>query len=190
MESDTASSIDLNARMIPPLHSLTEVVEAQLKPNTAINRGSTHAREIVITVTPDKRARRYRPYLEPEQHELCVSHQPFLDCARKLLARGHDPRTMLVMRWVGAENWALRGSLGVAAKLAVDEHNGTFAKWKPLSRSAVRPRIAKSADQVLGVRPAEKSARGCTAEKVMRVPGDAPEACWDAVAQYLIEASE
>lgn len=40
------------------------------------------------------------------------------------------------------------------------------------------------------MRPAEKSAPGSTAEKVRRVPGDAPEARWDAAAQYLIEASE
>ena len=39
---------------------------------------------------------------------------------------------MLVMRWAGAKDWALRGSLGAAAKLTVDEHNGTFAKWKAL----------------------------------------------------------
>jgi hypothetical protein len=125
-----------------------------------------------------------------QQELLCVSRQPFLDSARKLLGFGHERRTLLVMQWTGSKGWALRAPLGVAAKLTVDEHNGTFAKWKPLSRSAVRPRIAKSADQVLGVRPAEKSPPGSTAEKVTRVPGDAPEARWDAAAQYLIEASE
>lgn len=145
---------------------------------------------IVITVTPDARNGRYRAYIKGEQEPLCVSRQSFLDSARKLLTRGHDPRTMLVMRWVGAKDWALRGPLRTAAKLTVDEHNGTFAKWKPLSRSAVPPKIAKSADQVLGARPAEKSAPGSTAEKVRRVPGDVPEARWDAAAQYLIEASE
>jgi hypothetical protein len=104
---------------------------------------------LVITVAPDKRPGRYRAYVGTEQEPLCVSRQPFLDGARKLLARGHDRRTILVMRWAGAKECALRGPLEAAAKLTVDEHNGTFAKWKPLSRSAVRPRIAKSADQVL-----------------------------------------
>jgi len=104
--------------------------------------------QIAITVNPDKHGR-YRAYVEAEQEPLCVSRQPFLDGARKLLGRGHDRRTILVMRWAGAKEWALRGPLEAAAKLTVDEHNGTFAKWKPLSRSAVRPRIAKSADQVL-----------------------------------------
>jgi hypothetical protein len=94
--------------------------------------------QIAITVNPDKHGR-YRAYVEAEQEPLCVSRQPFLDGARKLLARGHDRRTMLVMRWAGAKEWALRGPLGVAAKLTVDEHNGTFAKWKSLSRSAVPP---------------------------------------------------
>jgi hypothetical protein len=138
--------------------------------------------QIVITVTPDKRHGRYRAYVEAEQEPLCVSRQPFLDGARKLLARGHDRRTVLVMRWAGAKEWALRGPLGAAAKLTVDEHNGTFAKWKPLSRSAVPPKIAKSADQVPEIRPAEKTAPGSTAEKgrradpmaeqIERVPAD------------------
>jgi hypothetical protein len=102
--------------------------------------------QIVITVTPDNR---YRAYVEAEQEPLCMSRQPFLDGARKLLVRGHDPRTMLVMRWDGAEEWALRGRLGVAADLTVDEHNGTlFGKWKPFSRSAGSARIAKSGHTV------------------------------------------
>jgi hypothetical protein len=101
---------------------------------------------IVITVTPDKRPGRYRAHVGTEQELLCVSRQPFLDGARKLLARGHDPKTMLLMRWAGAKDWALRGPLGVAAKLTIDEYNGAFAKWKPLSRSAGSQR-SKPADE-------------------------------------------
>jgi hypothetical protein len=103
---------------------------------------------IVITVTPDTRPGRDRANVGTEQEPLCISRQPFLDGARKLLARGHDRRTMLVMRWAGAKDWALRGPIGLAAKLTVDEHNGTFAKWKPYSRSAVPPKIAKSANKL------------------------------------------
>jgi hypothetical protein len=124
---------------------------------------------IVITVTPDRRPGRYRAYVGTEQELLCVSRQPFLDGARKLLARGHDRRTMLVMRWAGAKEWALRGPLGAAAKLTVDEHNGTFAKWKPLSRSAVPPKIAKSAEELPEDPTAEKTRPGSTAEKQQRV---------------------
>ena len=57
---------------------------------------------IAITVNPDKHGR-YRAYVKAEQEPLCVSRQPFLDGARKLLARGHDRRTILVMRWAGAQ---------------------------------------------------------------------------------------
>jgi hypothetical protein len=104
---------------------------------------AANTNRIVITVTPDTRPRRYRSYVGAEQEPLCVSRQPFLDGARQLLARGHDPQTMLMMRWAGAKDWALRGPLGVAAKLTVDEHNGTFAKWKPYSRSAARQTLRR-----------------------------------------------
>ena len=97
---------------------------------------------IWIVVKPEKRDR-FTARVQGEQAPLCVSRQPFLDSARKLLVRGHNPRTMLVMQWAGSKDWALRGPLGVAAKLTVDEHNGTvFAKWKPFSRSASSTRIA------------------------------------------------
>jgi hypothetical protein len=123
--------------------------------------------QIAITVTPDKSGR-YRACVEAEQEPLCVSRQPFLDSARKLLARGHDPQTMLIMRWAGAKDWALRGPLGVAAKLTVDEHNGTFAEWKAYSRSAVPPKIAKSVNRVPEGRAAEKAILESTAEKGRR----------------------
>jgi hypothetical protein len=100
--------------------------------------------QILITVAPGRRPARYCAYVETEQEPFCESRQPFLDSARKLIARGHDPQTMLVMRWAGAKEWALRGPLGAAAKLTVDEHNGTFAKWKPLSGSAITPKSTKS----------------------------------------------
>jgi hypothetical protein len=125
--------------------------------------------QIVITVTPDKRPGRYRAYVGTEQELLCVSRQPFLDGARKLLARGHDRLTMLVMRWAGAKEWALRGPLGAAAKLTVDQHNGTFAKWKPLSRSAVPSKSAKYAEQLSKDAAAEKPTPVTTAEKQQRL---------------------
>lgn len=113
---------------------------------------------IVIIVTPDARRGRCRAYVEAEQKPLCVSRQPFLDAARKLLARGHDRRTMLVMRWQGAKDWALRGPLGVAAGLTIDEHNGTvFARCKPLSRSAGSSRISKSGREVSTTGGADKA---------------------------------
>jgi hypothetical protein len=124
--------------------------------------------QILITVIPDRRSGRYRAYIGNETKPLCVSRQPFLDGARKLLARGHDGRTVLVMRWVGAEDWALRGPLRAAAKLTVDEHNGTFAKWKPYSRSAVPPGSANTARTVPNGRAAIKLIPESTAEKGQR----------------------
>ena len=105
--------------------------------------------EILITVSLDGSPGRYQAYLGGQQKLLCVSRQPFLDSARKLLGFGQQRRTLLVMQWTGSKGWALRAPLGVAAKLTVDEHNGTFAKWKAYSRSAVPPRNANSARKVL-----------------------------------------
>ncbi len=121
--------------------------------------------QIVITTLRPTRGAGALPMSRLSGEPLCVSRQPFLDGARKLLARGHDRRTMLVMRWAGAKEWALRGPLGAAAKLTVDEHNGTFAKWKPLSRSAVPPGNANSAAPPPKGRAAEKAIPESTAEK-------------------------
>jgi hypothetical protein len=133
--------------------------------------GGRHS-QILITVALDTRPGRYRSYVEAEQEPLCVSRQPFLDGARKLLARGHDPQTMLIMRWAGAKDWALRGPLGVAAKLTVDDHNGTFAKWKPYSRSAVPAESAKSAKKLPQARAADKATPKSTAEKGRRTEAE------------------
>jgi hypothetical protein len=138
--------------------------------------------QIAITVTPDKHGR-YRAYVEAEQEPLCVSRQPFLDGARKLLERGHDRRTMLVMRWAGAKEWALRGPLEVAPELTVDEHNGTFANWKPYSRSAVPPGNANSAkkvpeDRIAGkVIPDDTAEQGRTTDPVVKQIGRGADVC-------------
>lgn len=112
---------------------------------------------IWIVVKPEKRDR-FTAWLQDEQVPLCVSRQPFLDGARKLLDKGHDPRTILIMRHAGSDDVALRGSIGSAAKLTVDEHNGTvFAKWKPFRRSAGSARIANPAGE-LSEAPVDDSA--------------------------------
>ena len=131
---------DISSRPRPSTHRIDQ------KPIPS--ERTDYSSQIVITVTPDERPGRYRAYTENETKPLCRSRQPFLDSARKLIASGHNFETILAMRWAGAKNWALRSSLGAAAKLTVDEHNGTFAKWKPYSRSAVPPKIAKSVNAV------------------------------------------
>jgi hypothetical protein len=113
---------------------------------------------IWIIVKPEKRDR-FTAWLQGEQTPLCVSRQPFLDGARKLLDGGHDPRTILIMRHAGSDDVALRGWSAAAAKLTVDEHNGTvFAKWKPFRRSAGSARIENPAGE-LSERPRLTTAR-------------------------------
>jgi hypothetical protein len=123
--------------------------------------------EILITVSPDGSPGRYQAYLGGQKELLCVSRQPFLDSARRLLGRGHERRTLLVMQWTGSKDWALRAPLGVAAKLTVDEHNGTFAKWKPLSRSAVPSGNANMVRTVPNGRAAKKAIPESTAERAV-----------------------
>jgi hypothetical protein len=64
---------------------------------------------------------------------------PVLALCRKLIAAGFDPdRPLHAFR---GDMLALRvRSIGKAAGLTIDEHNGTrFAKWRPFLRSAVSP---------------------------------------------------
>ncbi len=101
--------------------------------------------EITIVVSPVReRPGRYTAGLEGDDRvPVASSRQPFLDSARKLIERGYDPEAVMVMRYAGSDTKSLRSKVGVAARLTVDEHNGTrFANWKPLSRSAGAPGIA------------------------------------------------
>lgn len=69
---------------------------------------------------------------------LCVSsYQPFLDGARALLAKGADPNTELVMCHAKTGTDSLRGKIGVAAKLTVEERQIgglRFGQWHPDDR--------------------------------------------------------
>jgi hypothetical protein len=76
---------------------------------------------------------------------LTVSRQPFLDPARILVAAGYDRDAMLFGRGNGSANWSLRGGLGDAAKLTVDETKTRFAKWKAFSSSAVAGPVSYNA---------------------------------------------
>jgi len=59
------------------------------------------------------------------------------------MAEGYDPDTILIFRHAESDTDCLSAKIGVAAKLTVDEHNGTrLALWKPLPRSAVASGIA------------------------------------------------
>jgi hypothetical protein len=83
---------------------------------------------------------------------LCTSRQPFLDAARVLVSQGYHPNTILIMRHAGSSVEALRASLQLAARLTVDEFNGTrFARWKSFLNSAGSTRRDEAADEVTTV---------------------------------------
>lgn len=74
---------------------------------------------------------------------LCTSRQPFLDAARKLIAEGHDPDEVLVMRRPGSEIDALKAKLGDAAKLTVHETDDAgpyFRRYRPFPGSGAMVR--------------------------------------------------
>ena len=110
---------------------------------------------VTIIVTPSaSRAGCYKARLNDGCVLVTASRQPFLDAARQLIDLGHDPAAILTMRWMGSEIDCLIAPIGVAAKLTVDEYNGTyFANWKALPRSAVLPRSAAIGRAAIGVAP-------------------------------------
>ena len=96
--------------------------------------------EINIYLVPLNRRGRYRAELA-DGTVLCLSRQPFLDAARALISAGFAPDLVLICWRRGSANWALRATLGEAAKLTVDETKTCFARWKPFSSSAVCPPV-------------------------------------------------
>jgi hypothetical protein len=97
---------------------------------------------------------------------LASSRQPFLDAARVLIASGYDPDSWLEAWRAGATAFALRGRLGIAAGLTVDETKTAFAKWKAFSSSAVASHSGYS--EVLATPPA------AAASDYRRAPSDTP----------------
>ena len=110
---------------------------------------------IEIIITPQG-AGRFMAWLG-ERVILESSRQPLLDAARFLLGEGVPPDTRIAMRHEGSPHVALSSTVGKAAKLTVDEHNGTvFAKWKPHSLSAAPSSIRFDEEAV----PRQPPARG------------------------------
>jgi len=69
------------------------------------------------------------------------SPTPFCDGARVLLAEGCDPATRFNMRHDGSTGDALRSTVGVAAKLMVEEGDRVpqVGRWKPPPHADVTP---------------------------------------------------
>ena len=101
--------------------------------------------KIVVTPAPCH-PWRYEARLDGDDRVLCSSTTPFFAAARKLLAEGHDRDLILVMRHAGSDTESLRGPLGAAATLTVEEtpYGPKVRRWKPISTLAVAPKIARN----------------------------------------------
>ena len=63
----------------------------------------------------------YEAFLEGETERLVLSRMPLLASARALLKRGTDPDERLEMWREGKSNMDIAGTIGVLAKLTVEE---------------------------------------------------------------------
>jgi hypothetical protein len=99
---------------------------------------------ITIDVRPYNRRGQYTASLDGR--DLCTSPQPFLDAARVLLAEGVEPDTVLVMRWAESGTTSLRSTVGVAAKLTVEECSDGVPRFRSYRSypSAVASHVASN----------------------------------------------
>jgi hypothetical protein len=95
--------------------------------------GMLDLQEVSITIAPHGKHGKFAASL-PNGERLVISVQPFIASARALLARGHDPETTLLMRHAGSETLALRGRIGAAALLEVEE-SGSGLRLRKASRT-------------------------------------------------------
>jgi hypothetical protein len=114
---------------------------------TSLPQGSAPGRsaEITVFINPiNVRCGRYEARLSGAHDVLCISTTPLFAAARKLIAAGYDPLSILVMRRTGSEIYCLRSVLATAAGLTVEEtkYGPKLRRWKPLSTPAVAPRTA------------------------------------------------
>jgi hypothetical protein len=88
------------------------------------------------------------PHLGPRL--ICrATNKPLLDSARILLAQGHKPTSSLEVWREGADGFALRAQLGVAAGLTVaDPDKGVphFQRWKRFPSSAIEAAVPLQVD--------------------------------------------
>ena len=124
----------------------------------SLNALQSASRHLIITTPHETRPGKSQVNLHGCEHRLLVSRQPLLDTARLLLAIGCRPDAIIARRRLSSTEDDMWAPLYVAAKLTVDETNGTvFAKWKPFSRSAVRRVGASASYPAIGGVPNPKS---------------------------------
>lgn len=99
----------------------------------------TAVRHCVIIAPRRGRPGKAEARLQDQAEILLVSRQPLLDCARILLAIGCSPDSTIATRRPRSGEDDMRAVLSAAAKLTVDETNGTvFSNWKPWITSVAR----------------------------------------------------
>ena len=55
-----------------------------------------------------------------QRETLCIVAAPMVKAARILIARGHDPASMVELWHIDAAEWTLRGKLGAVAEVILD----------------------------------------------------------------------
>jgi hypothetical protein len=130
-----------------------------LSPYATKTPSAQAAAVIVITIEPLDRRGRYQVHLGGRLL-LSSSRQPLLDGARELIRLGADPDALIVMRRAGSSTDCLRGRIGTAAGLTVDESGSPrFKRWKPFPSGAVEAPAGQKA-------PAYAEAREGARERV------------------------
>ena len=81
------------------------------------------------------------------------SRQPLLDTCRALLADGADPNSWVIMRHAGSDVDALRGKVGLLARLTIEEsaHGPVFRSFRDARRVRWRPRPSRRARNPTGL---------------------------------------
>ena len=102
-------------------------------------RAMTRPLLIVIEETSQRRGK-FSAHLGDDRKLLSSSRQPLLDVARVLLAEGIPPDPRIAMQHKGSATIAMTSTVGVAAKLTVEEESDgpRFRKWRPFPRRVVR----------------------------------------------------
>jgi hypothetical protein len=84
---------------------------------------------LIITITPADRVGRFDAFVAGALI-VAGSRQPFLDACRVLAAEGVPANTVVTMKHAGSVTACLRGQIGVATGLSVDEARPRFVPWR------------------------------------------------------------
>ncbi len=128
---------------------------------------------IIVTVVPVGRGR-YDAYLAPGDRIVTASRIPFLDAARALLKLGVPPEARFTLRHEGSATNSLTGTVGEAARWAVEERDQgsvRFVPWKAFPPSSGGSPIASTGQG--GTPPVDRT--NPLPGTVLRPPREPPE---------------